>query len=62
MIRTEVITGLNRAGDKKGEGYEYHLLATALCLAILIKGAGAYSIARVISRRRDQQKPVSTAD
>jgi len=41
---------MNWNGDQKGEGFEYHLLAIAVLLAILIKGAGAYSIDYVISR------------
>ena len=41
---------MNWSGDQKGEGFEYHLLAIAVLLAILIKGAGAYSIDYVISR------------
>ncbi len=52
---------MNWYGDKKGEGYEYHLLAIALCLAVLIKGAGAYSIDHALSRRREQGKPASNA-
>src|SRR5271169_4803983 len=31
---------MNWYGQQKGEGYEYHLLAIAIGLAILIKGAG----------------------
>ncbi len=41
---------MNWGGDQKGEGFEYHMLAIALLLAILIKGAGAYSIDHTISR------------
>lgn len=42
---------MNWTGQQKGEGFEYHLLATALLLAILIKGAGALSIDRALSAR-----------
>jgi len=42
---------MNWAGDKKGEGYEYHLLAIALGLAVLIKGAGACSVDLAIVKR-----------
>ena len=35
---------MNWAGEPRGEGYEYHLLAIALGLAILIKGSGALSV------------------
>ena len=40
----------NWAGNQKGEGIEYHLLALAICLAIMIKGSGAFSIDRVLSK------------
>lgn len=43
---------MNWSGTQKGEGYEYHLLALALCLVILVKGAGALSIDRAISSGR----------
>jgi putative oxidoreductase len=40
---------MNWFGNQKGEGYEYHLLAIAGLLVILIKGAGALSIDRSLS-------------
>ena len=40
---------MNWTGQKKGEGYEYHLLAIALAFAILVKGCGALSIDRALS-------------
>jgi putative oxidoreductase len=41
----------NWYGTQKGEGYEYHILAIAICLAIMIKGSGALSIDRSASRQ-----------
>jgi putative oxidoreductase len=41
----------NWYGTQKGEGYEYHVLAIAICLAIMIKGSGALSIDRSASRQ-----------
>ena len=41
---------MNWAGQQKGEGYEYHLLAIALLLVVLVRGAGAVSIDRALSR------------
>ena len=32
------------------EGYEYHLLAMAMALAVMIKGSGAFSIDRAIAK------------
>lgn len=39
----------NWSGQQKGEGIEYHLLAIALALVVMIKGGGALSIDRVLS-------------
>jgi putative oxidoreductase len=41
---------MNWFGNQKGEGYEYHLLAIAIGLAVVIKGAGAFSVDRMIGK------------
>jgi putative oxidoreductase len=41
---------MNWGGNQKGEGFEFHVLAIAIGLAILIRGAGAASIDRILSR------------
>jgi len=40
---------MNWSGQQKGEGFEYHLLALAVALFLMIKGAGAASIDRAAS-------------
>jgi putative oxidoreductase len=40
---------MNWQGRQMGEGYEYHLLAIALIVTILVRGAGALSLDRAIS-------------
>ncbi len=40
----------NWTGQQKGEGIEYHLLAIALLLVVMIKGSGALSIDRALSK------------
>jgi len=35
---------MNWAGNQKGEGLEYHLLAIALAILIMVRGAGAFSV------------------
>ena len=42
---------MNWTGQQKGEGFEYHLLAIAGLLVVLIKGAGALSIDHALSGR-----------
>jgi putative oxidoreductase len=34
---------MNWDGTKAGQGYEYHLLAIAIALAVVIRGSGAFS-------------------
>lgn len=40
----------NWAGNQKGEGFEYHLLALAITIAVMIKGSGAFSADRSLSK------------
>jgi len=40
---------MNWMGNQKGEGYEYHLLAIGIALAVLVKGSGSLSIDRALS-------------
>ncbi len=42
---------MNWFGTQKGEGFEYHLLAIAICLALLISGGGKWSVDRAIAPR-----------
>ena len=42
---------MNWSGQGAGEGYEYHLLAIGLALALLIRGGGAWSVDRAIEDR-----------
>jgi putative oxidoreductase len=50
---------MNWGGDQKGEGFEYHLLAIAVMLAIIIKGAGVYSVDYMLSPT-SQMRAVTT--
>ena len=49
-VHSKVGFFMNWAGGQSGEGFEYHLLAIALGLAVLIKGSGAFSIDAVMQR------------
>jgi putative oxidoreductase len=44
MIHHQFGFFMNWTGQQKGEGFEFHLLAVAIALAILVAGGGALSI------------------
>jgi putative oxidoreductase len=39
---------MNWTGSQHGEGFEYHILAMAMALAVIVGGAGAFSIDHAI--------------
>jgi putative oxidoreductase len=41
---------MNWMGTQKGEGFEYHLLVIAIAGALLLRGAGAFSLDRTLSK------------
>lgn len=41
---------MNWMGNQKGEGFEFHLLALAMAAALLLRGAGAFSLDRTLSK------------
>ncbi len=42
---------MNWFGNQAGEGFEYHLLALGLAVAILLKGSGVFSLDRKLEER-----------
>ena len=46
MVHGKVGFFMNWMGNQAGEGFEYHLLAIAILLVILIVGPGRYALAR----------------
>jgi putative oxidoreductase len=42
---------MNWNGNQAGEGYEYHLLVLAMAVAVMIRGAGRWSLDRMLSRK-----------
>ena len=53
VIKVHLAVGffMNWYGAQKGEGYEYHLLVLAICLLIMVKGSGAFSIDQILSKK-----------
>ena len=42
---------MNWGGRQKGEGFEFHLLAIAMLLVVMIQGAGAVSVDKTLESR-----------
>ncbi|GAB4176260.1 MAG: DoxX family protein [Geothermobacteraceae bacterium] len=42
---------MNWFGNQQGEGFEYHLLALGLAIALMIRGGGALSVDRMLVNR-----------
>ena len=42
---------MNWFGKQAGEGFEYHLLVIAICAALVITGAGKWSVDSVIAKK-----------
>jgi putative oxidoreductase len=53
ILKVHASNGLfmNWTGQQKGEGFEFHLLAMAISVAVLIGGGGAFSVDRALARR-----------
>lgn len=44
---------MNWSGQQAGEGFEFHLLALAIALALMIRGGGRFSLERAFFSDRD---------
>jgi putative oxidoreductase len=53
MVHGHVGFFMNWTGQQKGEGFEYHLLAIAIAVVVMVKGSGAFSVDRALSSRSE---------
>jgi len=54
VVTTHLPNGffMNWSGTQHGEGFEYHILASALALPVMLFGAGAYSVDALFAKWR----------
>jgi putative oxidoreductase len=52
MVHSKIGFFMNWYGNQKGEGFEYHLLAIAIAVALLIRGGGAFSVDHALTETR----------
>ena len=57
MVHSNFGFFMNWTGTQKGEGFEYHLLALAITAFLMIRGAGAFSLDRVIATTSHTAQP-----
>jgi putative oxidoreductase len=57
MVHSKFGFFMNWSGTQKGEGFEYHLLALAVTAFLMIRGAGAFSLDRVIATTSHTAQP-----
>ncbi len=51
MVHHQFGLFMNWTGTQKGEGFEFHLLALAMTAFLMIRGAGAVSVDRLLSAK-----------
>jgi putative oxidoreductase len=61
MVHGQFGLFMNWSGTQKGEGYEYHLLALAITAFLMMRGAGAFSIDRLLSSPAEDRSAVQVA-
>jgi putative oxidoreductase len=44
---------MNWTGQQKGEGFEYHLLAIAIAVVLIVRGSGTFSVDRALSAKTE---------
>jgi putative oxidoreductase len=64
MVHSKFGLFMNWMGNQPGEGIEYHLLAIAVLLTIVIIGPGHFSIGRFLSlpKRRGDDRPIAVLE
>jgi putative oxidoreductase len=51
LVHWKVGFFMNWMGTGKGEGFEYHILAVAIGIALMIKGGGRWSVDGIIAKK-----------
>jgi putative oxidoreductase len=49
---------MNWTGAQRGEGFEFHILAICASIAVMVRGAGAWSVDRLIEGSIDHSVPI----
>ena len=52
---------MNWTGQQKGEGFEFHLLALAIAVVLIVRGSGALSVDHALSSGSEARAPLRQA-
>jgi putative oxidoreductase len=58
LVHGKVGFFMNWSGKQLGEGFEYHLIVLAVVVALLVKGGGALSVDRALTREGGRTAPL----
>jgi putative oxidoreductase len=61
MVHAQFGLFMNWSGRQGGEGFEYHVLAIAMAVAVMIRGSGALSVDRLLQRRPERTRGTDLA-
>ena len=53
MVHSHFGFFMNWSGQQKGEGFEYHLLAIAIALVLMVRGSGCFSVDRALAGKTE---------
>jgi putative oxidoreductase len=64
MVHAKVGFFMNWTGTQAGEGFEYHLLAIAILITIVIAGPGRFAVGRFLPlpKAADKQRPIGVLE
>jgi putative oxidoreductase len=53
MVHVQNGLFMNWSGQQKGEGFEFHLLALAIALVLIVRGSGPFSVDHALSGKSE---------
>jgi putative oxidoreductase len=60
LVHAENGLFMNWYGNQRGEGFEFHLLAIAIAATLVARGAGAWSVDRLVEKGLSGAHPIRT--
>jgi putative oxidoreductase len=61
MVHVQNGLFMNWSGQQKGEGFEFHLLALAIALVLIVRGSGPFSVDHALSGKSEAKTSAGTS-